>query len=118
MIRQAEQIFKALADGSRLKVLMALEDGEMCVCQITALLGFAQSTVSRHMQVLQHAGLVMSEKRGMWVFYRLPGSEAPREIKNTLKLFRETWCHGGEYQQLKEQVKRIKSMKREELCKK
>jgi len=62
---------KALSDEGRLRVLLVLRQQELCVCQITALLQLATPTVSRHMAVLQQAGLVTSRKAGRWVFYRL-----------------------------------------------
>ena len=65
-------VAQALADPTRLRVLHALSEGELCVCQITELAGLASSTVSRHMAVLQSAGLVESRKDGRWVHYRLP----------------------------------------------
>lgn len=69
---QTLTITKALADGNRLRVVMALTDcNELCVCQITEMLGHATATVSRHMNVLQNAGLVKSRKEGRWVYYRL-----------------------------------------------
>ncbi len=63
---------KALADGNRLRVIAALrEHEELCVCQITELLHLATATVSRHMSILQYAGLVQSRKKSRWVYYRL-----------------------------------------------
>lgn len=63
---------KALSDGNRLRVVMILKDcGELCVCQITEMLGLATPTVSRHMRVLQQAGLMKSRKDSRWVYYRL-----------------------------------------------
>lgn len=63
---------KALADGNRMRVIVALmENNELCVCQITEMLRLATATVSRHMSVLQNARLVESRKEGRWVFYRL-----------------------------------------------
>ncbi len=59
---------KALADGNRLRVVMALSThGELCVCQMTALLQMSTPTVSRHMSVLQNGGLVESRKDARWV---------------------------------------------------
>ena len=55
-----------------LAVLMT--HGELCVCQITALLELATATVSRHMSILHGAGLVQSRKQGRWVYYRLSGA--------------------------------------------
>lgn len=63
---------KAMADGSRLRIIAALMyKPELCVCQITELLGLATATVSRHISVLQNAGLVESRKDGRWVYYRI-----------------------------------------------
>ncbi len=65
-------ITKALADGNRMRVIGALmERDELCVCQLTEMLGLATATVSRHMSILQTATLVKSRKEGRWVFYYL-----------------------------------------------
>ncbi|NGO38743.1 winged helix-turn-helix transcriptional regulator [Limisphaera ngatamarikiensis] len=71
----------ALSDRQRLRILAALEGRECCVCQLVALLGLAVSTVSRHLSVLERAGLIQSRKEGRWVYYRRvarPGSEVVR----------------------------------------
>jgi len=67
-------IAKALSDSNRVRTLLALRKGELCVCRIIELLGLAPSTVSKHMTVLKHAGLVESRKEERWIYYRLPGS--------------------------------------------
>lgn len=68
-------ITKALADETRVRLLMALRGGELCVCQMTELLGLAPSTVSKHLSIMHQAGLVYSRKEERWVYYRLPGSK-------------------------------------------
>jgi ArsR family transcriptional regulator len=65
-------ITKALSDENRVRLLMALSSGELCVCQIIELLNLAPSTVSKHMSILKQARLVESNKNGKWVYYRLP----------------------------------------------
>jgi ArsR family transcriptional regulator, arsenate/arsenite/antimonite-responsive transcriptional repressor len=62
---------KGLAHPARLRLLGMLSSGELCVCQMTALLGLAPSTVSKHLSVLAHGGLVRERKEGKLVFYRL-----------------------------------------------
>src|SRR5882724_4823878 len=62
----------ALSDQNRVRALAQLEGGEMCVCQIIELLQLSPSTVSKHMSVLRHAGLVEARKDGRWMYYRLP----------------------------------------------
>jgi len=65
-------VTKALSDGNRLRTVMALRDMvELCVCQVTEMLGLAPATVSRHMSILQNAGLIESRKKGRWVYYRI-----------------------------------------------
>ena len=66
---------KALSDANRVRVLLALRQGELCVCRIIELLQLAPSTVSKHLSILKQAGLIESRKEGRWMHYRLPGRE-------------------------------------------
>lgn len=65
------RIAKALAHPSRLMMLDTLGDGERCVCELTALVGADQSTVSKHLAVLKAAGLVEDRREGAQTYYRL-----------------------------------------------
>lgn len=65
------QIFKALGHPGRLLMVNELSKGELCVCELAALVGSEMPTVSRHLSQLKHAGIVDDEKRGAQVFYRL-----------------------------------------------
>lgn len=64
-------ILKALADENRIRMINLLRNGELCVCEIEAVLGAKQSNVSRHLNKLKVAGLITSEKKSQWVYYRL-----------------------------------------------
>jgi DNA-binding transcriptional ArsR family regulator len=75
-MRQFMAIAKALADESRVRLLMFLRGGELCVCQIIEMLGLAPSTVSKHLSVLQRAGLVEGRKEGRWIYYRVADQAA------------------------------------------
>ncbi len=76
---------KALADGNRLRVVMALSThSELCVCQLTELLQVSTPTVSRHMSILQNAGLVKNRKDARWVHYRL-SEDFPQALLNWVK---------------------------------
>jgi len=81
-MRDFMNITKALADETRVRILMALHGSELCVCQITELLGLAPSTVSKHLSVLYQAGLVASRKTERWVYYRLPGKAASPAVRS------------------------------------
>ncbi len=77
-------ITRALADPNRVRILLALRRGELCVCQITELFGLAVSTVSKHLSILHHAGLIQSHKTERWVYYRLPDRKAPTAVREAL----------------------------------
>ncbi|MHC4559594.1 MAG: ArsR/SmtB family transcription factor [Planctomycetota bacterium] len=77
-------ITKALSDENRVRVLMALNVGELCVCQIIELLNLAPSTVSKHMSILKQARLVEGEKNGKWVYYHLAAG-APKAAAEAIE---------------------------------
>ncbi|ROQ92347.1 ArsR/SmtB family transcription factor [Desulfosoma caldarium] len=64
------RVMKALSDPSRVKILKMLTRRELCVCELQAGLGLAQPTVSKHLKILEDAGLVEKRKDGLWVNYR------------------------------------------------
>jgi ArsR family transcriptional regulator len=69
---------KALSDPTRLKILKILENRIMCVCELQTATGAAQSTTSKHLRILEDAGLVASHKDGLWVNYTLAdGRQSP-----------------------------------------
>jgi ArsR family transcriptional regulator len=77
-MKQFIRVMKALSDPNRVKVMKMLIEKELCVCEMTALLGLAQPTVSKHLKILEDAGLVESWKQGAWVNYRLAaGDDSP-----------------------------------------
>ena len=72
------KVMKALSDPNRVKLLKLLQKREMCVCEIQAALGIAQPTVSKHLKILENAGLVGRKKEGLWVNYSLSdGGRSP-----------------------------------------
>ena len=83
-MREIMAITKALADEQRVRVLLALRRGELCVCQIVELLGLATSTVSKHMSILKQARLVDSRKEGRWMYYRLADNDAPKSVQQAM----------------------------------
>lgn len=85
---KANEIFKALGDETRLRILNILASGELCVCDIMEVLSLPQSKVSRHLALLRHAGLVIVRKEGLWVYYSVfePQTKFLGELKTCLKL--------------------------------
>ena len=74
-MKKTAHIFKALSDETRLRILALLGQGELCVCDLMAILELPQSTVSRHLAYLRHAGLVEDRRQGVWMYYRLAAAE-------------------------------------------
>ncbi len=70
-MKKTAQLFKALSDETRLRILALLAEGELCVCDLMATLDLPQSTVSRHLAYLRNAGLVDDRRQGIWMYYRL-----------------------------------------------
>jgi Predicted transcriptional regulators len=70
-LRDYESVLKAAADPTRVRILKILEGGEMCVCQVIAILSLGQSTVSKHLFLLRAAGLIKDRRERKWVHYSL-----------------------------------------------
>jgi ArsR family transcriptional regulator len=74
-MNELASIFKALSDETRLRIIKLLEQGELCVCDITAALDMVQPKVSFHLNALKEAGLIKDRKAGRWIHYRLDTSD-------------------------------------------
>ena len=76
-IGRLETVLKALADGTRLRILGLLTTGEICVCDIHDSLKISQPKASRHLAYLRRAGIVTTRRAGLWVHYKLAESSDP-----------------------------------------
>jgi ArsR family transcriptional regulator len=110
-------ITKALSDENRVRILLALNRQELCVCQIIELLGLAPSTVSKHMSILANARLVESRQEGRWRYYRLAGDEAPDEVREATAWTFRSLSKTPRIQQDAERLKEILKLDPEVLCK-
>ena len=109
------QVMKALSDPNRVRIIKLLEHRTMCVCELQALLEVAQPTVSKHLKILETAGLVKSFKDGLWVNYQLAnGSNSPYAASLLGNL--RHWLE--EDADIAALVRRLPFLNREELCKK
>jgi DNA-binding transcriptional ArsR family regulator len=80
---QYVELFKALSDETRLRIIVLLYKRELCVCQIEAALGISQTKASRHLAILRRASLLKSRREGLWIYYTLGDMES----KVTANLF-------------------------------
>ncbi len=109
-------VTRALSDPGRVRILLALRRGELCVCRITELLGLAPSTMSRHLSVLHQGGLIVSRKAERWVYYRLPDETAPVMVREALDWIRRSLGKSGEAVADAKQLKAILKMDAQEIC--
>jgi ArsR family transcriptional regulator len=81
-MKNTAEVFKALGDETRLRILALLTNCELCVCDLMATLDMPQSTVSRHLARLKSAGLVHGRRDGAWMHYKLsePADELSRAV--------------------------------------
>src|SRR5215831_2373403 len=110
-------ITKALADENRLRMLVALQGGEICVCQITELMGLSVSTVSKHLSILYQAGLVNARKEGRWMYYSLPGKGGSTAACEAVSWVRRSLAGNERIAQDAKQLKKVLAMDLSELCK-
>lgn len=88
MLKKYEKLYKALSDKSRLRILKMLQVKPLCVCEITSLLNLAISTVSKHLSILKNSGLIVDEKDGKWVNYKLNNDTKDNIVLNILLFIR------------------------------
>ena len=94
-------IFKALSDGTRLRIVKLLEQGELCVCDITAALDMVQPKVSFHLSTLKEAGLIKDRKQGKWIHYSL------NETDMFKRMLMVSVCEKADGGQIGEDMKRL-----------
>ena len=109
-------ITKALAEENRVRILLALEVEELCVCQIIELLELAPSTVSKHMSVLRQARLVENRKDGRWMFYRLADASAPVEVSEAIAWVKKSLSPNKRIHEDAKRLKEILKIDRDILC--
>ena len=83
------QIFKALANETRLRILWALEENEMCVCDLAAMLRLTESAVSHQLRLLRNLQLVRNRRNGVVLYYRLADNHVSQLINITLEHLRD-----------------------------
>lgn len=91
-ILSLDRLFRALADGTRLRLLNLIAEREICVCYFVEILRASQPKISRHLAYLRRAGIATARREGKWMHYRLaiPKDEvAARILRETLKHLRE-----------------------------
>ncbi len=112
-MRDHLKVFKALSDKNRLRIMKMLEVRPMCVCEITAVLSLAPSTVSKHLSLLNEAELIEDRKEGKWVNYALASKSRIPFVLEMLKLLRRSLKDDPE---VLADMEKAKKVNRVDLC--
>ena len=108
------KVMKAFADPNRVKIVKMLQHKMMCVCEIREALKISQPSVSKHLKILEDAGLVDFKKNGLWVnYYLTDGSKSPyaASLMGNLRHWLE------DETEVAELIKKLPSIRREDCCK-
>ena len=114
-IKQITKILKALSDESRIRIICLLKNKkDVCVCEITEIIGLAQPTISSHLRLLESAGLIESSKSGQWVNYNINDSLDPFSMEYVNLLFNSL----KEDIKIKKDAVKIRNINRNIICRK
>lgn len=113
-MEQLVQCFKALSEKMRLRIVMLLLEGELCVCDLMIILEEPQSKVSRHLAYLKHSGLVDSKRVGVWMHYSLKES-MDGACRYQLNFIKEQISHRPQFSKDREKLQELK--KQDARCK-
>jgi arsenate reductase/ArsR family transcriptional regulator len=106
---ELESVFKAVGDSTRARIMKMLSAGEHCVCQIVAVLGLSQSTISKHLWILRSAGLIQDRKDGRWVYYSLAQKSSNKYAEFIISNI-SNWLEGDEM--ITADLKKVMALKR------
>ena len=109
------KVMKAISDPNRVRIIKLLQQKMMCVCELQGALNIAQPTVSKHLKILEEAGLVDYAKDGLWVNYFLTDGNANPYVSSVLGNLKHWLDDDPEIADL---VKKVPILNREELCRK
>lgn len=107
------RICRALAHPTRARILAMLRGGELCVCQLNAVLGLAPSTMSAHLGELKNAGLVTERKSGRWVHYRI---ETESWVEGVLQALWTALATDSQIADDRETLSRVTALPVETIC--
>jgi ArsR family transcriptional regulator len=114
-MRDFIKVMKALSDPNRVKIVKMLQHKLMCVCEIQQALHISQSSVSKHLKILEESGLVDYKKDGLWVNYHLTEGQKSPYVSSLMGNLRH-WLE--DEQAVADIIKRLPDITRENICKK
>jgi ArsR family transcriptional regulator, arsenate/arsenite/antimonite-responsive transcriptional repressor len=113
MKRDYVNIFKALGDPNRLRIMKMIAEKELCLCEIREILDLSSSTVSQHLTILRDAGLLLDAKDGKWVNFRVNDKSNLKHIRAILALIRESF---DDDDMVRDDRKKVRTVNRRTIC--
>jgi ArsR family transcriptional regulator len=110
-MEELSQLYKALSEETRIRIVMLLMQGELCVCDIQAVLDEPQSKISRHLAYLKHSGLLSSTRVGVWMHYLIKES-ADKTCKAQLAFMKEQLSQLPQYRADRKKLEEVEKQKR------
>jgi ArsR family transcriptional regulator len=107
-VRDWIKVFKALSEGTRLRILNILTERECCVCEVMQALDISQSRASRNLGILEDAGLVTSRREGLWVIYSINAQKKGDHVAPLIEFLR----HSLEDELIRQDKERLRQAKR------
>ena len=114
-MRDFVKVMKALSDPNRVKIIKMLQHKIMCVCEIQAALQIAQPSVSKHLKILEDAGIVDFKKDGVWVNYHITDGNSTPYAASLLGNLKH-WLENDP--KIVELMEKLPDIRREDICKK
>jgi len=113
---QADDVYSVLSHPMRLRALILIQQvGELCVCELTHSLNLAQPVISRHLAQLKDAGLLLSRRQGLWVYYRI-NSDTPKWVSQLIQITADGIASSSPYQDDLQALKQMADRPNQACC--
>ncbi len=113
MRRETVNVFKALSDPNRIRIVKMLGERELCLCEVREVLGLSNSTVSKHLSVLRDAGILLDSKDGKWVNFKLNDKPQNRFAISIIDFLRNSF---DDDETIKKDLKLVRKVDRKKIC--
>ena len=113
MKRDYVNVFKALNDPNRIRIMKMLGERELCLCEVREVLGLSSSTVSKHLTILRDADLILDSKEGKWVNFQLNDKSKQKFIRLIMTLIKNSF---EDDEAIQEDTKKLHRVSRIKIC--
>jgi ArsR family transcriptional regulator, arsenate/arsenite/antimonite-responsive transcriptional repressor len=111
MKREYVNVFKALSDPNRIRIVKMLSERELCMCEIREMLNLSNSTVSQHLTVLRDAKLLLDSKDGKWVNFQINDKSEQKFIRSIITLIKNSFEDDDSIQEDSKKLHRVNRIK-------